>query len=320
MVYSIYNTVVSMNGGTYMKKFYRFAICILILSSCFLLVGCPNAMDPKYVTSGDWFRSTLVSELMSRYWVNFKTEHLPVTISYQGTDGTVKKASFELDGYDPEKKIGYKLVLQSDKEEWEKSREEDNKEVPDLKDSELIQDAAVKHDFPIIFLWAYDYQYQLNQDAIFDNADKLRGSLIKLLNTPDFQHWAENGMYSGDWIRGYFEKCASDSFEINFKHFDLPVVTIEYGNNRKAVFQLDGYDTKKPYGYIFVTAHDEKNWALRRSQGDFMAPDLNDADLIRQAAYVNDYPILFIYVPQYWKSTVRDIVDKELYQMMYYGI
>jgi hypothetical protein len=66
-------------------------------------------------------------------------------------------------------------------------------------------------------------------------------------------------MYDGQWIRERIEENYGEEsiYNIRFTHDILPVVTIEFGQYQKAVFQLDGYDQNKKVGYKFITAADE---------------------------------------------------------------
>ena len=296
------------------KIIARFIGCLFQILVCIFMAGCPNAINTESVATGDYFRSILEAELLGRYGVNCHSEFLPLAkITYISEDGLSKTAEFVLDGYDKQKRIGYKLVLKQDKEIWDESLLEGNLEVPDLNDIDMIQDAAVKNSFPIIFLTTYQYQDELDQGEIYNNKEEFIKTIDELVQKPEIKQWARDGLYNGAWIRESFEKSAMDSFSINFAHNNLPVATIQYGNDMNAVFQLDGFDPEIQIGYKFVSAEDEIKWETQIDQGNIEVPDLSMSDSIKQAALEYDFPILFVYIPEYWELRVVDIVNQELY-------
>lgn len=304
-----------------MLKIRRFCSSIIQIIALLCVVLALSACDPpppEYIKSGDYFRVDLTSQLLGNYEVNFSSENSPtVNISYSISDGTDKTAVFQLDGYDAEKNIGYKLVLQKDKEGWDESRTEGNEDAPDMNDAALIQQAAAEYKFPVVFMWAYQYQNQLSQYQVNKNINKFDDDLKALMKTPALAKWAYDGLYGGAWIKEGIEKAAAYSFDTHFSHADLPVADITYGENKHAVFQLDGYDPIKQVGYKFVTAEDEQSWSKQRSEGKLEVPDLTDSELIRQSALEYRFTIVFIYVPEYWDSTVKKIVDQEFYPAMW---
>ena len=283
---------------------------LMFISSGLLLIGCdPIPLD--IIRNGTYFRDMMDSNM--GYGVHFYHKSAPtVSIDYQLVDGITKTAEFRLDGYDAEKKIGYKLVLKDDKEEWEQMRSQGNLNAPDLNDAELIQNAAIRYQFPVLFMCAYQYQDELNQDEIDENAEEFIALYASLINAPEIKQWAEAGLYDGKWVEEELEEACLVYYNIYFSKKDLPTVKLEYGDNEKAIFQLSGYDTKRRIGYKFVTAEDEKNWNQRRSEGDFEAPDLTNSDILKQAAIEYEFPIIFIYMPEYWKMTASTIFKEEM--------
>lgn len=203
------------------------------------------------------------------------------------------------------KKIGYKLVVEKDKMQWDNDLKNGNQEAPDMKDAELIQGAALKYEFPVIFMWAYQYQNDFNHDQIIDNGRAFSSDFVALTDTPEIIKWAEEGMYDGTWIKEEIERICStgEGYQINFLHENLPTIDLKYGYNDEAVFQLDGYDEKRQIGYKFVTEDDEQNWKAQRENGYNKAPDLSKSYEIKTAALNYTFPVLFIYVPEYWKSS-----------------
>jgi hypothetical protein len=289
---------------------------IAVLCVPLALAAC-DPIPPEIIKSGDYFKGQLTGELMGSYWADLHPENPPtVSIAYLLSDGIPKTAVFQLDGYDAKKNIGYKLVLLKDKEAWDESRAEGEMDAPDMNDAVLIQEAAARYKFPIIFMWAYQYQNQTGQRQIDKNSRKLVDDFRALMKTPELAEWAYAGMYSGEWIREGIEEMASHSFDINFSHSDL-VMDITYGENKHAVFHLDGYDSVTGTGYKFVTAADEQEWNEQRAAGNLEAPDLSDSELIREAALENALKVLFIYVPEYWNLKVIEIVNQELYPAMW---
>lgn len=277
-------------------------ISFIILFGTLFLIGCEYIQtDP--VKSGEYFRQMI--DLEGVYGVYFSSENTPqIIVEYKKEDGKLKTAVFQLDGYDPEKKIGYKLVVEKDKTKWDNELKNGNQETPDMNDAKAIQKAALNYDFPVIFMWAYQYQNDFDQNHIRDNGQIFMKEFIELLKTPEIKAWAEHGMYDGTWIKEEIEKmcAAGEAYKIYFSHENLPIVDLKYGNNKEAVFKLDGYDNKRQIGYKFVTADDAKNWKAQREKGDLKAPDLSKSYEIKAAALDYTFPVIFIYMPEYWKS------------------
>ncbi len=293
------------------KKFICFLTCILILFAGIVCTGC-DPIDSNLAKSGQLF-DAFSPKLHNMYGVHLSKEEVPtVSIAYQSQDGTAKTAVFKLDGFDFSKKIGYKLVLKKDKEEWEESRKKGNIEAPDLNDAELIQQAAVRYEFPVLFMWAYQYQDELSQEQMSENCDEFGDKFKAIMSTPEMEKWAQDGLSNGNWTKESIEESCLNNFNIYFSHTDLPVVSIPYGDNKKAVFELDGYDAERQMGYKFVTADDEKTWDQQRADGSTEVPDLADTAQIKEAALNYDFPVLFMYVPEYWKTTFFEISRQEL--------
>ena len=220
-------------------------------------MGC-DPLDPNFAKSGLMFDG-FSPILHNWYGVHLDKENVPtVYIQYQSQDGTSKTAVFKLDGFDFSKKIGYKLVRKKDKETWEYNRKKGNLDAPDMNDAELIQQAAIQYKFPVIFMWVYQYQDELSQEQMSDNCDEFDDRFEAIMSTPEMVKWAQDGLYSGKWVKDSIEESCLNA-DIYFSHTDLPVVSISYGDNKKAVFQLDGYDAEKQIGYKFVTADERKD-------------------------------------------------------------
>ncbi len=295
------------------KTVSRIAACLMIILLGVLLLGCPAtpSSDYNYV-----FESTLQNE----YGIDFdKTNRRTVKITYRIPDGTEKTAIFQLDGYNAKKKVGYKLVTLKDKTQWEKDRANGNLNAPDLSDIKLIQEAAARNASHIFFISIYSYQNDTGYDQIIDDQGKVNGDARTILQTPEIKQWIEDGLYSGEWVKDGIEQYWAKDYQfgkINFKHDDLRNVIIGYGDNQKAVFRLDGYDPEKQIGYKFVTAADEKRWEEQRKSGDINAPYLSESEQIRTAALWYDFPIIFIYAKDYWKSNIIGIISSS--QVMVY--
>jgi len=231
--------------------------------------------------------------------------------TYISKNGDIKEAAFQLDGYDAEKKIGYKLITLNDKALWEQERKNGNQEAPDLNDYELIQSAAIEYENPIFLIKIYEYQNQIDNDSIRKNQNKFFADLYKLLGTQRMVQWLEGGLYNGEWIKAGLEESMKSS-GLNFSHNDLPMVDLYYGDNHEAVFSLDGYDTKMQVGYKFITDEDAIRWNDERRKGNNKAPDLTESVQIKEAALKYKFPVLFIYYPEYWKSDISSIYNQEL--------
>lgn len=296
-----------------MKQYIRLLLCFLAALICLFLAGCPHEIDTEAVKTGDYFKSVIETSLYNRYRINFREYHkIEIEISYVLADGIIQNVIFQLDGYDPQKKIGYKVVTKEDKEIWQKERIKGNLKAPNLEDVQLIQKKAIEHQFPVIFITTYNFLDQLDHDSIVNNQSIVLGELMSILNTPHMKKWSREGLYNGDWIKEGLEETCLVSYGIYFSNNDLPVVEIPYGQDRKAIFELSGFDEKRQIGYKFVTAEDEINWNRMREEGDMDAPNLSDSEAIKEQALFYDFPVLFIYVPKYWETTITDIFNQEL--------
>ena len=283
---------------------------ILIISLCVLSAGCPGAINNEDVKSGDFFRSEIVGRLHNLYGVNFSTKDVPiVNIKYDSTDGT-KTAEFQLDGYDSVKEIGYKLVTKADKSDWEDQKKDRKSEELEISDIAFIQQSCLEYDYPIILISSYMYQDDTQRETVLNNLDLFRAELNDLLDSDAIRVWAQEGLYDGNWIREAIVENYRDSiYELDFTAGDLPTVSIKYGQNSMAVFQLDGYDQNKKAGYKFVTAADEEDWNEQRESGSEEAPDLNYYETIRKNALNYDFPVILIYYPDYWGTTINIILS-----------
>jgi hypothetical protein len=163
------------------KFIRRVCLCTILFFICLLLTGCPNKPVSDY-------QGLLESAMNGRYGTNFG---LPVvSISYQTADGTQKIADFQLDGFDYMNQIGYQFVTEEDKALWEQAKKDGQQSVPDLADIELIQQAAIKYKFPVLFI------YIKNSDSkdwgqIIENQQVLSAELSKLSDTPEMIEWAQ---------------------------------------------------------------------------------------------------------------------------------
>ncbi len=160
---------------------------ILWIIICVFLTGCPGYIPKEEeIRSGELFRAYLTTTFYNVYGVVFSKANLPtIKIDYQLSDGTIKKATFILDGYDDERKIGYRLVTLDDAAKWGNLRKEGNLEVPDLNDVSIIESKAIKYNFPVLFLWSPNYDKP-------ENFNKLNFKLEELLETDVMKEWIDN--------------------------------------------------------------------------------------------------------------------------------
>jgi hypothetical protein len=115
------------------------------------------------------------------YGVNFSDENPPtVTIAY----GEGNRAVFQLDGYDPVKKVGYKFVTEADRLRWEAERKAGNLNAPDLSQYELIQASALDYDFSIVFYYYPRYWESRIPIIIGDPNENVLPKLKSWLNLP----------------------------------------------------------------------------------------------------------------------------------------
>ena len=265
--------------------FKKLTICI-ILAVCLLCCGC-DGFSVQEVKAGVPFK--LQMEYLDIYALplNFSYENAPeVKINYETEDGKNKIAVFRLDAFDANMKIGFKLVQQADKSEWDAARFFGSNSAPDMKDFELIQKAALQYDFPVLFLNIYQYQNEYEMGKVLDNSAELVEQAKDLFATPEMVNWSENGMRYSTWVNEYIDQSL-EMYGLEISHENLPIVEIEYGGyGRKQTtkFLLDGYDPRREVGYQFVTEEDASFWAEQRAQGDMMAPNLEDYADIKYAA------------------------------------
>lgn len=178
------------------KTVLRVTVYILLIVMTLLLSGCPQKRPYEAYENGKMFIRFVESALYYRYEVITYREDSPtVYINYELPDGTAKTAIFTLDGYDPEKKIGFRCVTEEDKQQWEQARLEGDLEAPDLGDISLIQQEAVRYEFPIIFICIYEYQSFTDDDQITENELSFKSDLDAILSAPEIDRWAEDGGY-----------------------------------------------------------------------------------------------------------------------------
>lgn len=285
------------------KKLLRFVFCIILTINLIILTGCPQEPSSDY-------RAMFENIINDEYGVEFETESLPtVDITYLSLNGDKITATFQLDGYDVDKKIGYKLVTIENKSKWEKDRNNGSLEAPDLSDTELIQEAAFNYEYPILFMCIYDFNNS-NYEQIKDNQITLINEYRNLMKKPIMERWIGDLLISGEVIKEGFEKYCKKNNNLNYSHENLPLVEIKYDTNKKAIFELDGYDEKRLVGYKFVTKADEDRWNLQRAEGNNDAPDIKDSELIKKAALSYDFPVFFIHIPEYWKTSIPYVYSR----------
>lgn len=297
------------------KKLTTYITALIMIGSCLILTGCPPRISQKEVRNGDFFRRQLEEKIIDLYGTHFSREDTPtVTVRYL-SNGSEKLASFQLDAYDSLRRMGYILVTNEDKQQWEEERAAGNQEAPDLNDIALIQEQALNDEYPVLFVWIPEYQE--GPDAL----DSLYDEIAAFTDSETVKIWAEEGSYDGEWMKDSIEQFCRDprpysQYTIDFAQEDLPTVTVEYDKDQSAVFQLDGFDAEKRVGYKFVTAADEAEWNDRRSNGDMTAPDLSQIKSLKTALLKYEYPIIFIYQPVYWKIKFSYIRDHVLQSML----
>jgi len=170
--------------------------CFIILATIFmvtmLLTGCPQKITNDEIVSGDMYKDAISSVLYARYKINFSTEDTPTeTIKYKADEETLATAVFQLDGYDAEKKIGYKLITKTDKAEWEQEIKNGNMEVPNVQCYRQIQTAAIEYEYPIIFIDISDYQTDTDEESLVRNNKNFFDEVDNLLNTSAMEQWLD---------------------------------------------------------------------------------------------------------------------------------
>ncbi len=115
---------------------------------------------------GAWIRAAIEESYRDgMYQIHFTDQYTPkVSIIY----GTGSTAAFELDGYDAEKKVGYKFVTEADEAKWTAERQEGNVTAPDMTQYHLIQAGALSYDFPVVFYYCPDYDEKRINEVIRD--------------------------------------------------------------------------------------------------------------------------------------------------------
>jgi hypothetical protein len=168
-----------------------------------ILAGCPKKIEPSIIQSGEYYKVAITSSLHSGYNVNFNEENTPtVSIDYQIDEDTIRIAVFQLDGYDDKKKIGYKLITQDDKDQWEQDIEDGNADAPDLQYYEQIQTAVVEYDYPIILIDISEYQNGTDSNSLSENQDKFFRELYdNLFNTPAMKQWLMKNPKNPDVVK-----------------------------------------------------------------------------------------------------------------------
>lgn len=175
---------------------FRIEILFVLILICLILGGCPPKPNIDTVKNGEQFKNVIVLAF-NKYHVDFDSDNLPIVhLAYTLSDGTEKKVKFKLDGYDEDKQIGLQLVTLEDKILWGEERKNSDSEAPDLNDAKLIQQQAVKYDFPIIFICIYDYQAEYNGNQIANNRAAVYKELYALFETPELMKWAEDLGYN----------------------------------------------------------------------------------------------------------------------------
>ena len=175
------------------KKLIKKLICCALLCAVSLcLSACPAKIDTEGASTGEYFRSNCTRAPEIKYQVIFETKVLPnVLIEYRSAEGEEKQACFEVDGYDLEKNLAYKMVTQADQEKWEKARAEGDECAPDLADKEQIQKAALKNAVPTLFVCVYSYHKELEKQQIIDNDWKVYYEVQTLLASPELAGWVK---------------------------------------------------------------------------------------------------------------------------------
>lgn len=287
--------------------FAMLSVALLIICS-----GCDYTYPVEEVKNGEFFKHVVINSMNGVYCVNFSPDNTPIVDILYKKNGVEKSAEFQLDGYDPEKKIGYKIVLEKDKTNWEDKIKKGDQEVPDLNDSLLIQEAALKYQFPVIFMWGYQYQKDTDYDRLVDDGQTFMSDFNRIADKPEILGWAEKGMYDGRWIKEGIEQRSAEFFQINFANTNPPTIDLKYDTIKEAVFQIDGYDSKRQIGYKFVTEDEAYNWGMELGKGNHSVPNLFYIEQIKEAALNYEFPVIFIYVPEYWKGYIAPIFTDEV--------
>ena len=171
----------------------RFSIWVIVIIIVLLLAGCPQKIDREIIESGEYYKVAISSALHAKYEINFNEEDTPtILLTYQIDQYTTKNATIKLDGYDEEKKIGYKLITKNDKIEWEQDIEDGNTDVPDLEYYETIQTAAIEYEYPIIFIDISEYQNSYDIRSLTENDNKFFAELYNLFNTQAMAQWLKD--------------------------------------------------------------------------------------------------------------------------------
>ncbi len=300
-----------MKGNYTLKSFSRIPLLLVLITMCMIFSGCPDAPSTDY-------EGIFINNISIEYRVNFDTMAPPtVNISYY-VNGNNKIAEFQLDGYDADKSVGYKIVTVEDKNKWEQDYKNEIINAPDINDVAFIREAAANYEFPIFFICIYNYQNDSDYREIIDNQQEISNEYESVKKLEGIRQWTENLLYDGEIIKTNLEMYCFNYYSITFSHINLPTVEIVYGDNKKAVFKLDGYDKEKQLSYKFITEEEKLDWAQRRSKGDTETPDISDYRLIKESALEYDFPVLFVYMPEYWKASASEVFKKEMFSSLKY--
>lgn len=300
-----------------MKVILKIIIILILVCACFFAGSCDGFMSIE-INEGVPFY-LIMEDFDSIYPIHmeFSYENAPwVGISYYAQNGEKKAAVFQLDGYDPEKKIGFKLVLEKDKRNWQIGRLLGQTYLPDMNDEEYIRKAALQYEFPVLFINAYKYQDNYARGEITQTNSAFKNDLQQFFRTSEIAAWSEKGMRDGSWAKEYFEKLYHTLFGEEMLRKEARLVRLKYmqDGSSEAInceFMLDGYDPIWRIGYKFVTEEDQRIWAKERANGNDTVPNLTQYNKIKEICMQYDYTIIFIYVPEYWKAEISETMRKE---------
>jgi hypothetical protein len=287
---------ISSKEGRLMKTYQKIVSMVLLLGIALTFTGCPAIPDYEEQKNGKSIREYCKRYCEQHYGIVLKAENTPTAKLSYTINGKIKTASFQLDGYDSEQKIGFKFVTLSDIENWDQKREKGDAEAPDIQDAALLERSALAYEYPIIFIWMEEY-WKTNSNPLNKKLEEVFGSDI-------LQAYLKDYMASGEMYKRISEAYFAFNDNISFNP-TTERVSVQYekdGVKKAATFLPDGYDGKNNVGYKFVTRADIQQWAEQRDQGVPNTPDMGDYTLIKEAAMDQDYPIFFIYLEDSWKQ------------------
>jgi hypothetical protein len=294
------------------KKGFYILICVLIT---IVLSGCPAQVDVSEQKTGEPHRAYIIRYGEQHYGIEFQRENAPVVDIQYKLNSEIKVASYKLDGYDSEKKIGFKFVTDNDIEAWDKLRAAGNDKAPDMKDAASIEKASIAYQYPVVFVWMPDYWKDPSATPIYDK-------LQSIFNTDTIQKRFIGEYKSGQLYKSIIEKYAKHR-GIRFSSEHTPLISVKYmiGNNQKtASFHLDGYDNNIKIGYKFVTLIDINKWTEEVKNGNTEVPDINDYEIIKEKAIDYEFPVLFIYYADYWKTNKSNLLIDDIHKFYTYQI